>query len=138
MEQFSDSDKNPAMVASTVFQNILDKIQSSNLNFHLQVSPFSAQISLKKTLVKDQFGNLLLPPAQFSPRISKNETLSAENLKLENDLLNLQNKYEDVVNDCAKAYQMVQTLENQLKQDDVYKDTIAVLETKVSKAEAVY
>ena len=49
------------MLASTVFQNILDQVQASNLNFQLVVSPFSAQISLKKSLAKDQAGNLLLP-----------------------------------------------------------------------------
>ena len=41
------------MMASIAFDNILKEIQTSNLNFQLQVSPFSAQISLKKSLVKD-------------------------------------------------------------------------------------
>ena len=41
MQQITDSDnKNSAMIASFAFQDILDHIQSSNLNFQLKVSPF--------------------------------------------------------------------------------------------------
>ena len=50
------------LLADQTFNNILDKIQKSNLNFQLQVSPFSAFISLKKSIVKDRSGSFLLPP----------------------------------------------------------------------------
>ena len=49
----------PTMVAAQNFNTILD--QSSGLNYHLQISPFSALISLKKTLIKDKSGKPLLP-----------------------------------------------------------------------------
>ena len=62
MEQFTDSDTNSAMLASNVFYKIIEQIQSSNLNFHLQLSPFSAKISLKKSLIRGKAGALLLPP----------------------------------------------------------------------------
>ena len=48
-----------------MFYKILDQIKSSNLNFQLSLSPFSAQISLKKSLVKDRSGNCLLPPPVY-------------------------------------------------------------------------
>ena len=56
---------NHAMLASTMFYKILDQIKSSNLNFQLSLSPFSAQISLKKSLVKDRSGSFLLPPPVY-------------------------------------------------------------------------
>ena len=62
IEQINSSDLNPTMLAGKMFENILHQIQTSNLNFNLQLSPFSALISLKKTLVKDKTGTPLLPP----------------------------------------------------------------------------
>ena len=68
------------MVAKRSFDSILEQVQASNLNFQLQVSPFSATISLKKTLIKDKFGNLLLPP---SPIYSKPEDFEHQDTLLE-------------------------------------------------------
>ena len=45
-----------SMAAST-FDLILSNIQKSNLNFCIQVSPFSATISLKKSFAKDKSGS---------------------------------------------------------------------------------
>ena len=57
----SDSDFNPTMAASKAFDQILEYVKSSNLNFCLQLSPFSANISIKKTLTKDKSGVHLNP-----------------------------------------------------------------------------
>jgi hypothetical protein len=63
MPQNRISDLDTAMFAKRSFDSILEQVQASNLNFQLQISPFSATISLKKTLIKDKLGNLLLPPS---------------------------------------------------------------------------
>ena len=68
MDQDINSDQAPAMLASNMFYQML--------NYHLQLTPFSAQISLKKSLMKDKPGNLLLP--YFMP---ENES----NVKTENE-----------------------------------------------------
>ena len=49
------------MIAENTFDYILSQVQNSSLNFQLQLSPFSAYISLKKSLVKDKLGKPLLP-----------------------------------------------------------------------------
>ena len=51
MEQIRFSELDPTMVAKRTFDNLLELIQSSNLNFHLKISPFSALIYLKKSLI---------------------------------------------------------------------------------------
>ena len=58
MEQQINSDNrfNLAMLASRNFKNILHMIETSNLNYFLQLSPFAVQISLKKTLIRDKSG----------------------------------------------------------------------------------
>ena len=59
----TDSDFNPTMAACDAFEKVLNCVKTSNLNFCLQLSPFSANISIKKTLVKDKSGFYLSPPA---------------------------------------------------------------------------
>ena len=65
MEKIINSDLHHyKMLTAQAFNKILDGIQKSNLNYQIQVSPFSAFISLKKSLIKDGDGSLLLPPVQ--------------------------------------------------------------------------
>ena len=61
-EMISSDNFNPEMLAAQAFDIILNGINRSNLNFQLQVSPFSLQISLKKS--KDRCGNFI-PPCQL-------------------------------------------------------------------------
>ena len=102
------------MVAKRTFDNILDIIQTSNLNFQLQISPFSASISLKKSLVKDRAGTPRLPPPSSHPHTSISEftALAAKNVKLENDLMILTDNYEKVVDDCEAARKTIQFLQS--------------------------
>ena len=115
MQQFTDSDfKNSAMPASNVFHEILDQIQSSNLNFQLHVTPFSAQIYLRKSLVKDKAG-IVLPPV--SQRHIEIEKLVDKNEKLQNELTMLQSNHNAVMNNYIKACETIKTLENRIKEE---------------------
>ena len=100
MEKVQDSDLQPAILALEAFHNILNMIQSSNLNFQLQLLPFSAQIFLKKTLVKDKTGTPILPPASPSIINADIKNLVAKNCKLEQDILDLSKNYERVAKAC--------------------------------------
>ena len=111
MEELINSDfSNYEMLASQTFDDILNSVQRSNLNFQIQVSPFSAYISLKKSLVKDKSGSLLPPqrptppaadlsPQTFGSPISDFTELVAKINKLENALIVQQKKHEDAMND---------------------------------------
>ena len=101
------------MLASKAFHDILNRIQSSNLNFQLQISPFAALISLKKTLVKDKSGAYLLPPSAPILRDDDFENLVAKNRELERNILDLQKNYEKVAKDCAKTYEFLQNTESE-------------------------
>ena len=96
MDQIRISDLDSTMAAKRTFDDLLEQIQASNLNFHLQLSPFSASISLKKSLIKDKFGNTLLPPCPL-PSNEPNQLvehedshLLAENDHLKQELVDLQ------------------------------------------------
>ena len=76
------------------FDNIINDIRTSNLNFQLQISPYSAQISLKKSLIQEKSGYLhststLKTPTPAS-KVQNSDfviaELAAKNLQLEKDL----------------------------------------------------
>ena len=132
MSKLQSSDFNPTMVASRTFSSILQQIQSSNLNYQLQISPFSATISLKKTPIKDKYGAPLLPPPQCPPQPAPKPlcpstrstaatccasdadlaALAAKNLQLEKDLVTLRRDYDNSVSDCVAAHHRIKSLEN--------------------------
>ena len=57
--QFRDSDL--TMVVEKLFDDILLMIKNSKLNFQLQLSPYSAHISIKESFQKDRTGQLQVP-----------------------------------------------------------------------------
>ena len=98
---FNSSELNPTMVAAEAFNSILQQVQSSNLNFMIQLSPFAANISLKKTPLKDKSGipfplknnnvsSLIPPPHPDSDEVA---ALTAKNKQLENELSAIKNEY---------------------------------------------
>ena len=70
MDEYN-SDFNPTMAASKAFDQILEYVKSSNLNFCMQLSPFSANISIKKTLIKDKSGVHLNPRIPIAHLLEK-------------------------------------------------------------------
>ena len=65
------------MIATKSFENILHQIQQSSLNFHIQLSPFSAEISLKKSLIKDLNGAAF----QESENIVTDDNIACQDLQ---------------------------------------------------------
>ena len=122
MKETINSEINPMMLASKTFDAILNMIQKSNLNFALHLSPFSANISLKKSFIKNKSGLELIPP-QFTSheQIEKEEliaTLVAKNLELENNVRSLENNLKAATDDCEHAYERIKCLEEQLIRND--------------------
>ena len=79
-------------MATEAFQEIINRIQTSGLNYKIELSPFSAKVILKKTLTKDLNGNPV--KTNFS-----NES-TFDQVKAENDFL------------CKKVANLEQTLNN--------------------------
>ena len=92
MDENSVSDCDPAMLATTVFNNILEGIQKSNLNYQLQLTPFSALVSLKKSFVKDKSGKFLFP----NKNVINGEYLQYENCQLMNQIDSLNQKLQEM------------------------------------------
>ena len=128
----SDHDKTPTMLASQTFDRIIQSIQKSNLNFVLHVSPYSANISLKKSLVTNKSGSVCLPPEVSYDPIAYEElsSLKAKNKELEKAL-------ETITDNCEAAYSKIELLEHERDEKTAaYKHTTDILEEKVTTAEA--
>ena len=101
MDPHQLTDSELKMAASTTFDYILEQIKTSNLNFWLQMSPFSATISIKKSLVKDKSGLPLMPPVSKPVKLESDDTDLAQKVsKLEAASENLRKNYEDSLDDC--------------------------------------
>ena len=81
------------MDASYTCDMIISQIKSSNLNYCLKESPFSVDVSIKKTFIKDKNGNTKLGPKEmelFYKKIDRN--LVTENEALKEDIQYLANE----------------------------------------------
>ena len=117
MQETINSDCNLTMLAIQAFEDIIDNVQSSGLNFQLQISPFSAIISLKKSLVRDRSGNPIIPN-KYHQNVRKTnehiEALIAKNNELERKLADLTYEHKEVVDDFNEARQTIKNMKFQL------------------------
>ena len=92
------------MNATKVFQDLISDIQTAGLNFKINLSPFSATISLKNSLIKDKHGRVQIP-STFSRanQLSEVSKLSAENEELKQINTNLELTVASLKADLAKA-----------------------------------
>merc|ERR1712179_739489 len=91
MDESTISECNLTMLATQSFNHILDQIQTSCLNFQIQISPFSAIISLKKSIIRDQSGKPLLSKKLSNISSEDIDTLVMKNRELERKLEEFQN-----------------------------------------------
>ena len=139
-ESISSDFANLEMLADQAFNNILDGVQKSNLNFQMQVLPFSAFISLKKSLVKNKSGSFQLPPAHPTvqsplPSPTMNEDIGkllATIKELETDLLNNKNNnLEEAAKNCEDTSDKLKFYEeHSRKLEKENKTLVEMLETK--------
>ena len=81
------------MAASKAFDYILNQVKSSNLNFQIIQSPFSATISMKKSCVKEKSGVPIISSIQ-DPDLTLQ--LKAENQDLIHQLVELENRNKSI------------------------------------------
>ena len=105
---------------ASVFENVLTLIKSSNLNFHMEQSPFGARISLKKSVIRDRAGVPLKPVAPFSTQKlgKENILLSAKNDLLEEEVIDLKDelkRVKDAISKSIKKSRLMEILSLKLK-----------------------
>ena len=117
------------MDAANTFQNLLHSIQTSSLNFKIELSPFSANINLKNTFIKDRNGNRVIPPIQdktcYEKIKSENDDHVKNNVHHEVLIKSLRDNCEEAVSECEN-----------FSQDKVKLETVIdVLHSKLAAAD---
>ena len=91
------------MAVSTTYASLLNEIQLSNLNYSIQMTPFAAYITLKKSAQKDLNGEYASPspPILFLLQNAQQEILrlQEENDKIKAAANVLGTKYENIVHE---------------------------------------
>ena len=126
------SPRRKTMAATLNFDEILRTIQASNLNFHLEISPFSAVIHMKKSLTTNKSGISLFPPPAYSVLLEQekchNIVLSQKIVLLENEISTIRGgEYEESLVGRDEALERVAKLDIELK--------TAISDTLVKKEE---
>ena len=121
------------MLASKAFDHLLQQVQTSSLNYQIQISPFSAIISLKKSLIKDKAGVPQVSSISgWTSNHERTENLLATIAKLEEEVFILQKNYKDALNESDVAQQAFKALDSELKMKN---ETKPVIVETVSDAE---
>ena len=108
MYRNSDSDFNLAMAASESFEALINQVRLSNLNFRMEMTPFSARILLKKSLIKGKTGypHQLLPQTiNFSQDLNQNQ-------KNPSDLTDLTEQLKELKKNLEAEHAKNKTLKN--------------------------
>lgn len=136
---FTASDSDPTMAASIRFDEIINQIQSSKLNFNIQLSPFTALISLKRYPQKDKSGSPLLPPPSESSLLKKsqieNQALSKKVLLLENFVESTKRDCENSALECEAAHVTIRKLEAELELARISFDNFKKIKKEASEDE---
>ena len=105
----------PTMSPTQLFEDLLDSIKSSSLNYHIQQTPFAAIVSIKKSLIKDKFGHQVKPASSLDSKFRT--CLKAENHALREQLIHsekyantIRSELEDAVSDSANDIKLSESL----------------------------
>ena len=111
------------MAVDATFSSILNEIQLSNLNFTVQITPFAAYITLKKSVIKDQHGAKAFPalPVLF---------LLQQAQQTIHDLRELNNRLE-IKSDAAEK-----TIKNLVSKNAVLVEAINVSDSALAASKA--
>ena len=92
------------MEASQIYDDILNQIQTSSLNYKLELSPFYAVISLKKSFIKDKSGNILhsqfYEPNHLQLGQTESQRLLDQNIRLQKQVDSLKIDYKNAADKC--------------------------------------
>ena len=117
-------------MAAAKFDDILNQIRGSSLNFQIKVSPFSAEIHLSKSITKDKFGNYLQQNVSVNRKNKDMDDLVSKNLALEEEIVTLRRSYLEASVSLAKIEGKLDELNRHRENENAPKMTSTPLTTK--------
>ena len=109
------------MTATETFETLLRQVQSSCLNFKIEISPFSAIIYLKKSYIKDQRGVRVLP----SPKHEELDSFAIRLRELEEEKDLLKDKLEAAERENQTCNKIIKNLRLEIEQKSNLAESLA-------------
>ena len=103
------------MLTENSFNTVISQVQRSCLNHYIELTPFSAFISIKKSLMKDKSGATILPS-------------NSKHGKLESDFNQLKEANAELMSKLEASYHFIDSLN---KVNEEQKRIISDLENKI-------
>ena len=104
------------MAVEEAFKNVLSKIQNCGLNFKIEVSPFSANISIKKSFIRDKSGNIITPGDIHFVKLKQENDFLVQQLNFQESKFNsLKSKYENSLLHSEKSFETKEKLESKVQ-----------------------
>ena len=133
MDERINSDS--TMLATASFNHILHQIQTSCLNYQLRITPFSASIQIKKSLVKNMDGQPFFSVNSNSYDVHDLPSDNTEkNFQLSQELDLLKSKQKEYVLELAAVYKTIDDLKNEINARDVLIKELAHNDIKIQAA----
>ena len=131
-----NSDLTPTMAASAMFEGIINQVRSSNLNFQIQMTPFSANILIKKTLIRDNAGSPILPLTFniHDEEIEKNcQEVTGEMEALKVAYMTIQGDLEEAMSENKSNLKVIKSLQDTIAKHEEMKNDKEPLELGATK-----
>ena len=102
------------MEASQIYNDLINKIETSQLNYKISKTPFSANVSIKCSLIKYHFDKKDAPHSEIGNYSVKDEKLEA--IKLSDDLKSVREEKEQLEYFLKQERSKVKSLEAELEE----------------------
>ena len=143
MKVENNSDLNQTMGADTIFDDLIDMIRNSCLNYQVQMSPFSAVISIKKSFIKNRNGCCIIPTSSSTVTKAKKTEDALKTLEIKHDellktIVSENEKYQHELQLKNDHIKKVESENEQLRallvaKDDEYRNKLAHQNELISK-----
>ena len=104
------------MAANPTFYSILHQVQTSNLNFKIEMTPFAASIILKKTVFKDKNGIAAIPSPPINLLLQQAEH---QIFNLQNYIATLKETVEKLESNADESNKVIHDLSLKLEKSNM-------------------
>ena len=130
------ADSELTMAIDSTFNSIINEIQLSNLNFMINVTPYAAYITLKKSTLVDLNGAHALPSPPLLRVLQKSleEKSAADDIiqNLKTDLMTCEKRCQELVNEKNTLYERLALVKNLMSEN---KAASAISDKKIERQE---
>ena len=109
------------MAAFQAFEGIINQVEESGLNFHLEQSSFSAAIHLKKSVIRNKSGTPQISPQPLSVQLLQ---VQSDNYRQAQKIIKLDSVINSLISESSESGKALKELETKLEKEKSQVDEI--------------